>query len=269
MKVRGYSERGAVNGLLYEIRYRDDGAQLLGQLLSLVRFPFGQPHGFAVRDATVLVEQSLSDFGDADAVMLLECKEDRQTVFLEAKVKPAQQAEWRIDEEFGKFEQGLVGKATLPSSNLFTQLYHKMRFADCLRDGSLKALGAVLFPACSSKERRCIGHNPVVLRAVQDIKEHLDQLFFVALLPDSDDDVLEFFKTLTGKRLEERLPGWGLERVGFLSWESVVTFCTVNRLGDTLDVLGYNAEQIFAPGVGGRPMGVASLSGTPVGRSAL
>jgi len=58
------------------------------------------------------------------------------------------------------------------------------------------------------------------------------------------------------------VPGWSLERLVSCPWESVVTFCTANWRGNTLDVLGYNAEQIFAPGVDGVALALSLGSDT-------
>jgi hypothetical protein len=86
MRIIGYSERGAVNALLYEIAYAPNSAELLQRLLARARFPLAGGPG-PVETATVLMEQSLSDFGDADAILLLDGSGGKSAVFLEAKVK--------------------------------------------------------------------------------------------------------------------------------------------------------------------------------------
>ena len=117
----------------------------------------------------VFIEQSLSDFGDADAIVLIDRTEGgKSAVFIEGKVKSSQAATWTLTEQFETFRLGLDSKVS--SSNLFTQLYHKVRFVEAARCGDKNALHTgVPFPTCSSKQLRRIGKNPVVLRATEAI----------------------------------------------------------------------------------------------------
>jgi hypothetical protein len=90
VRVCGYSERGIFNVLFYEIGFSRDPIGTLERLLSLTRFSDG-PRAFSgLQGADVLVEQSLSDFGDADTILLLHGSGWRRVVFIEGKVKPAQ-----------------------------------------------------------------------------------------------------------------------------------------------------------------------------------
>lgn len=135
MKLTGYSERGALNALLYEIAYSSKACSLLEHLLNLAHFPQGKQIGSEFTHVDVLVEQSLSDFGDADAILLLDTGGKKTAVFLEAKIKPAQTKSWTLDRQFELFRQGCSTEGELNSSNLFTQLYHKARLVDGLRSG--------------------------------------------------------------------------------------------------------------------------------------
>jgi hypothetical protein len=121
----GYSERGALNAVLFEISFAQDWAGKLERLMTRVTFAAGKGISGPFTSATVFVEQSLSDFGDADAILLLETPSGKLAVFLEAKVKSSGRAKWTIQEEFDDFENGRL--ATLNSSNLFAQLYSKAR----------------------------------------------------------------------------------------------------------------------------------------------
>jgi hypothetical protein len=69
MQVIGYSERGVLNSRLYEIAYSSAPSQLLSDLVSRMVFPFTESRP-PLAEADVLVEQSISDFGDADALIL-------------------------------------------------------------------------------------------------------------------------------------------------------------------------------------------------------
>ncbi len=81
MKITGYSERGVVNALFYELAYSGNALHLLEQFLSLVECPEFKKLRAALTDAHVLIEQSLSDFGDADAILLLDTGETKSIVY--------------------------------------------------------------------------------------------------------------------------------------------------------------------------------------------
>src|SRR2546422_7904209 len=132
MKVTGYSERGAVNGLFYELAYSSAPLERLERLLAVAHFAGGKRIGESLTGAQVFIEQSLSDFGDADAILLLEFGEKKSVAFLEAKVKASAAEAWTLGQEFGQFVYGCRTERKLSSSNLFTQLYHKARLIDGL-----------------------------------------------------------------------------------------------------------------------------------------
>ena len=144
MKTIGYSERGVLNSLIYEITFADDSIRLLLRLLETCHFPFTQA-SWNADAAELLIEQSFSDFGDADAVALL--KGDRpKVVFLEAKIKSSQRKTWHIDDEYAAFRDKMTTRVS--SSNLFAQLYFKARLVDSLRNSGMTGLKeGVPFPA--------------------------------------------------------------------------------------------------------------------------
>ena len=248
MKICGYSERGVLNSLLYEIHYADNGDKLLAQLVDKATFPFTEnkpPSG----KATVFVEQSLSDFGDSDAVILIQSCNTNRVIFVEAKVKTCGPKDWSLTEQFSKFRDGLKSgsKPKGFSSNLFTQIYYKQRF---MKADMTKLETGVSFPEWSSKEIRKIGTNPVVKDAAKQIKNPCDATFYDAtfylmLIPDNDERVKEFFhETLQKAKLPE-VPGWDTSHFGYLTWATVKSFCEQKCLKNTLDAFKYNDGQIY------------------------
>lgn len=79
VEIVGYSERGLLNPLFYEIRSSPSSLQLLANLLSLIYFP-RVGVDFRIRGAKILIEQSFSDFGDADAVLLIDNEGAEQSI---------------------------------------------------------------------------------------------------------------------------------------------------------------------------------------------
>jgi len=244
MQVLGYSERGAV-ALLYEIAYSNKALSLLEQFLSLAHFPEWKQIGTRLTDAHVLVEQSLSDFGDADAILLLDDADGTKTaVFVEAKVKTAQANAGTLDREFVKFQEECRAKL---KSSLFTQLYYKARFIEGLRSGGIPLTG-LKFPKPPSKKKfRKIGNNPVVLRAVDKIKPYRQDVWFLSLVPGTRDSVHDFFNQSLADRWPQELQPvtWNFSRWGGVAWEQIDPFCEQNKLTNTRCVLQFNREQLF------------------------
>ena len=128
MRVLGYSERGVVYTLFFEIAYSHNPARLLRELFCRARFQVPVPPIQDNDSATLFLEESLSDFGDADVIALLRGRELKWSVFMEAKVK-CDRPDWNIRYQFSEFVLGL--KFTADSSNLFTQFYHKFALCGC------------------------------------------------------------------------------------------------------------------------------------------
>jgi len=245
MKITGYSERGAVNALFYEIAYSSAPLRRLEGFLALAHFGGGLQIAEGLSGAQVFIEQSLSDFGDADAILLLDVGERRTLVFLEAKVKSSSAEDWTLDREFGQFMEGCRTDRKLNSSNLFTQLYHKTRLVEGLvSSGGVTALKNGLdFPACSTKGRRKIGQNPIVLKVVNEIAGYATDVWYLALVPDTTKNVRAFFEDLAkGPWPLPKAPN--LARWGGLAWENVLGFCDSANLPNTRRILEFNGEQI-------------------------
>ncbi len=247
VELLGYSERGILNALLYEIYYADNGDCLLRELLAEARFLFTEdkpPPG----SATIFVEQSLAQFGDADAIIVIESDAGKCVVFGEAKVG----SNYFLSKEFTKFSDG-VEEDCMPtgfSSNIFTQIYHKQKF---IRHTMEELQKGVHFPPWSftknSQENevstRKIGNNQVVLDVANTIKENCEKAFYLMLIPECDDNAEKFFFDTLKKAELGTVPHWDNSHVGFLTWKKVKCFCQENKLKNTLAVFEHNGDQIY------------------------
>ncbi len=242
--ICGYSERGAFSALLHEISYSDNAAELLRRFLNLIKTPGRAIEHKTIVSAEVLLEPSLSDFGDADAVALIDGADGRRAIFFEGKVKSSQKATWTVQDEWIRFKTGLSSK--LDSSNLFTQLYHKVRFVSALKNTGVRGLQqGIEFPGCSSKNVRKIGKNPVVLRATDLISQYVGHIQYVAVVPDSLQHVDEFFTNELPRLTPQELPGWDISGWGYLCWSDVEMFCRQNGLVNSIRVFEFNYGQIY------------------------
>jgi hypothetical protein len=244
VRLCGYSERGVFNALLYEIGFSPDPLVALVGLLSLIRVP-GAPRDFStLKGAEVLVEQSLSDFGDADVILLLHGIDWHSAVFVEGKVKPSQVGSWTAQSAWDEFLARKGGK--LDSSNLFTQLYHKVRFVSALREGGIDEVKrGVSFPECSTKTTRKLGNNPVVVRAAQMIEAYAGDCLYVAAVPDSARNLCNFYNNVLVAGPDHDITGWSTEGWGYLTWEEVKQYCQQHDLVNTTRVFDFNRGQMY------------------------
>ena len=248
MKITGYSERGAVNALFYELAYSGKALHLLEQFLSFVECQEFKKLSLALTDAHLLIEQSLSDFGDADAILLLDAGKTKLVVFFEVKVKSFQKEKWSLDGEFSNFTQGCGTVGKLSSSNLFTQLYHKSRLIDALRSPNIGINGlqdGIEFPACSTKLRRKIGKNGVVLSAVKTIEPYCENAWYFSLVPDKSESIKSFYDRLSPDVWPRDFGDLESSRWGGMAWEKVAEFCNSFDLKSTSWVLEFNKGQIY------------------------
>jgi len=237
----GYSERGIINSLFYEINYSASADKMLENLLSRVRFPYIDGIKLLVSDAEVYVEQSFSDFGDSDALFLIDTGKKAISVFLEAKVG----LKWTIEKEFGKFLEGTKKKVN--SSNLFTQLYHKVRMVSSLRQGGIPELQkGIKFPISSTRHIRKIGKNSVVLRAIKRLVQYLEETFYIVILPEQSATLERFFKNELSKAQPEGYSNWNVRSYGYITWSDIEVFCTEKDLETTLQVFKFNEGQIYS-----------------------
>lgn len=244
MRILGYSERGIVNSLFYEIKYSSTPEELLEGLLSRARFPFVDEVVSHVSDAEILIEQSFSDFGDADTLLLIDTGMERVSVFVEAKVQQSQRKPWTIEEEFSEFLQGT--QSTVSSSNLFTQLYHKTRLVSGLQKGGIEGLQeGISFPESSSKQLRRIGSNPVVIEAAKRLRDYMDRCYYLALVPDTSGRMAAFFDRQLRSVTPEGYVEWDVTNYGYLCWEEIEAFCVESGLKNTLQVFAFNGRQIY------------------------
>ena len=244
MRILGYSERGIVSSLFNEIAFSHDSHELLSHLLGIISFPFVDFTPNEIHQATIMVEQSFSDFGDLDTLLLLTTNGTHLSIFFEAKVKPIQSRDWSIEEEWQRFLNGITDRVS--SSNLFTQLYHKVRLVQGLEEVGVCGLQSGLeFPTCSTKTLRKIGSNEVVLRAVDLVQKHLDRAYFVSIIPEESPKAGAFFNDVLRNSHPKGFHGWDVSHYGYLTWIQVECFCIEHGLRNTLEVFEQNRGQIY------------------------
>ncbi len=223
MKIFGYSERGIINSLIFNI---GENMELMNKFLQLITIPTSldleEP-----TDYTILLEQSLSRFGDSDLIIIVKYKNpaDNIVLFFEGKVKTSQ-VNWKINSQFNKYNSNEQYSGY--SSNLFFQLYLKKLLIENYTE--IKENGEVLEPQFG--DNRKIGNNPIVLNAFDLIK--CNKAYYIGIVPTLNEDLKQFTDS-------------SISEIYFLSWETIHEFCKDNNLEKVLEVFDYNKEQIYAP----------------------
>jgi len=215
--------------LFGELSARPDGLRILDEIVARIS---GRGHGETTK-ATVLVDQSFSDFGDADVVVLLDTAKTKRCLFIEAKVR--RQQTWTLRGELARFEAARHSGHAL-FSNLFVQLYAKQRLVEGLVANSDLEVGIPLGLGAFTRPRK-IGKNEVVTRAVAMIRDYIHDATFVALVPSATDFeiVLEQFASNNSVSC----PRWRA-----LTWEEVRTVCADSSCARISAAFEFNRGQI-------------------------
>jgi hypothetical protein len=240
MDVEGYSERGALAALVFDIARQPSGDSMMARLLSLADWPWGgaEPPEFSSCER-VFIEQSLSDFGDPDLVTLCTSRTGPECIFWEAK----RGAQWKVQNEVRKLDRRLEGPRPRDGLSLFEQLYLKQRFARAVAE-HVDPVQVEFDPPlsfCRGGRVRNLGENPVVLKALRIMRPYIESgSRSLMVLPKdlcNDDPTLIERVCLT-------LPDFDLGKCGILSWQRIYVFCRDNRLEHATRVLDFNEGQM-------------------------
>ena len=203
---------------------------------------------FNISKCKVLIEQSFSDFGDSDVLLLVKNSGKKQAIFLEAKVK-TYSGKWNIVKEFTKFKdlkgKDRNGNKIIPTSNLFTQLYFKNRLFNELKIKNGNIFNSGIGFKNTTKSRRKIGKNEIVLKAVKKdcyLRGYIDESFYFGIIPSKENEIPKFIKDFnkSQSKLNKNLIDWKKENWGFLTWEDIKYFSENKSLDGTCKVFDFN-----------------------------
>lgn len=244
IQLLGYSERGIVNAICEDIHHSPNPRLRLVEFLSWFNYLDGHPMLIVedIKNATILVEQGFSDFGDLDLLVLIECNSGRTHSFLiEAKVSNDTNSWLTIEDRWLEFKQQLAG-AIGSTSNLFVQLHRKVRLIAKLREGG-RFITDRFIPKGS------IGSNQVVNKACSKLKSYISDdgtVWFGAILPDQQPQLNSFAANLSQCfKFAGVLPTWCTQHWAFLSWHVVATKVNENEWPRTKATLDWNEGQIY------------------------
>lgn len=260
IKVVGYSERGMMNALFYDLafaaRANPDQArarEMLTELLRNCKFPVDpavKPQWeemlSMITSAKVFIEQSFSDFGDLDALLLLDCKNDeKHAVLIEAKVATAKSRPKTIYDFWNELHRFRRGEVKFRSS-LFVQLARKF----ALVDRHVEDAGETEEHPDRTVPGFRLGRNRIILKAAKELQAYSRNPWFIALVPDHRDTVQAFFEqTLIPNRHALAGRDHYVDCLGYLTWPKIKEHCKEPKnerdWRHTLEAFEWNEEQIF------------------------
>ena len=258
VEIGGYSERGIVNSIFYDIASALKPLDALLAFLDQINFTDKEKELFkSISGIKIIIEHSMSDFGDPDVILLLHgCDENSDSdwkgaIFIEAKVKTSQGRPWTLNNEIDSIFDKMKNTK---SSNLFTQLHRKVILSNYLRkqDG-IEALKNGIPIQNSKKGSRRIGNNPIVEEFLKIMKPYVsaeENVFFVAIVPpDPSRDTINIFKNIiqnTEMQGESYFgPDWNSKQWRCVTWNTVEEFCLQENFINSKKVFDWNKNQIY------------------------
>ena len=245
MTVLGFGVSGVVSSVFNDIHCRPNSCSLIERLQSSARFPYIQRPPFRVFSYEVILDVHFGKLGTSEAVLLIDTGRSRISVFIQAKVSGAGRYQWDIHEELDRFLEGPGSPGFV--TNLFSELYGKLRLVDGLRTVGIEGLGKGIEypPSASGKTTRKIGSNLASIRALQRISRFTDAAFFISILPISHDEGLEFFTDRFSQIKPDGFMGWNTKNYGFMTWKDVENFCSNCGLDNSRNNFYFNRDQIY------------------------
>ncbi len=241
MQIKGYFKKGIINSLLYDVMFSDQPIHHVEDLLSAVKYPSEVP-SFNITEVIVLVEPSFSEYGKSDALLLIDEKEGKTAVFIEAEIIKGLD-NWRTSKEYKKFILGQE-RSKARSKNPFVKLHHKTKLVRELRCMDL-GKDCFEFKNPSLKLQRDLRDDSVFLKNLELLKEYCERTVFLTIVPDSSEDIGDFITKVVRQNEIESIPGWDIGPWGFLTWKHIYEHCKTHDLGTTLDNFEFNKNLIF------------------------
>src|SRR5581483_6296476 len=230
MQLLGYSERGFINAFFYGVFHHPNSSEIIREFLKLANWPLldaRPPVVEAVTVDTIMIEQSFSDFGDADVLVLVSTPQEKIAIFCEAK-----RGKWKLKKEWSKFKTRFQNDDAGDESNVFRQLYYKQRMVQGYAAGDDLDTGiefdSVLRPVRGTRRRK-IGKNKVVLKAADKLRPYVGSAYYVILTPEAWRDetrvALQEARDFGPPPNDPKPRDWNITRWGVISLRDMVQLC--------------------------------------------
>lgn len=191
MEIIGYSERGAMNALFYEMALKYDEDEMR-KFLQLANFNDSENY----TNFKLYLEFSLSTFGSPDLVITANKDEERVVFFVEAKVSECHG--YRVDT--------IIKGKDKDTSNLIYQLKQKQAFFDSRQIFPDKAerFDKIIHTKMGYRK---IGNHPIVRSLVDEIKG-CSIAEYIAIVPKMNN-------------VEKLIDEVGIDKLKIVFWENI------------------------------------------------
>ena len=179
----------------------------------------------------MIVEQSFSDFGDSDLIIIFNNGIEKNVIFIEAKVKTFSRQKWSIEKEYSEFIHARIENYKNITSNLFRQLGLK-HVLSVESEKNLKN-GIMLETKLQGTKNgsRKIGNNEIVMKAYDMIK-NADKYYYIGIVPSPDSDLI-------------KLRDNSNDEISLISWNTIIEYFRINNNLNVMKVFEYNKGQII------------------------
>lgn len=205
-EIYGYSERGMMNALFY---WNND-VKSLQKLLEIS----GVEKFNSYNNFKIIMEGSLSDFGDSDAILIADNNNEKKVFFFEAKVSNGNS--YKLQQQFEKFKSKKSYNGY--SSNLFYQLSLKYYLFNMLKWGESNVSEYIKSKGTTSKNPRTVETRNEIVQKIYNLIKSCSKAEYIAITPDP---------TIKGKLIEDLNKDVDIKlfssQLHFVTWEKIIT----------------------------------------------
>lgn len=224
-EIYGYSERGMMNALFY---WNND-VKSLQKLLEIS----GVENFNSYNNFKIIMEGSLSDFGDSDAILIADNNNEKTVFFFEAKVSNGNS--YKLQQQFDKFKSKESYNGY--SSNLFYQLSLKKLLFNKIRDIKLVFSEYITTKGKNRENERTVNTKNETVNFIYEMIRECSHAEFVAITPDIPTKTF-----LDNIRKHEDL-GQFSSKIHFITWERIIN--EYDNLTNTLDFNCKNGKNLI------------------------
>lgn len=227
MRIFGYSERGIINSLMFNI---GEDKELMTKFIKLLPSKIAEEIGNPVC-FKILLEHSLSGFGSPDLIIIAHYKnpKDKKVIFFEAKVKVLSYKSFSLKNLYKNYRDlSNIKKKEYSSKNMGSNLFVQLKLKKLLSEQIKHVVNHDISEVYGVNIVRNIGDSRIVHDTLKMIGL-ASEYYFIGIVPEND-----FVKSKDDE-----------EEYNFLTWEKIYQFCQDNKLQKVLDMFKYNEGQIY------------------------
>ena len=161
----------------------------------------------------MIMEGSLSDFGDSDAILIADNNNEKKVFFFEAKVSNGNS--YKLQQQFEKFKSKKSYNGY--SSNLFYQLSLKYYLFNMLKWGESNVSEYIKSKGTTSKNPRTVETRNEIVQKIYNLIKSCSKAEYIAITPDP---------TIKGKLIKDLNKDVDIKlfssQLHFVTWDQII-----------------------------------------------